>query len=86
MASIQADAVGTEIRPFEVDVPEADLDELRRRIQATRWPEKETVEDQSQGVQLATIGWGTHSGAGLGVKTAGGRTVMSHAHNGRTGF
>ena len=31
-------------------------------------------------------GWGTHSGVGLGVKTAGGRTVMSHARNGRTGF
>jgi hypothetical protein len=42
MESTQVDAVGTEIRPFEVDVPQADLDELRRRIQATRWPEKET--------------------------------------------
>jgi pimeloyl-ACP methyl ester carboxylesterase len=45
----------TEIRPFHVDVPEEDLDDLRRRIAATRWPEQETVRDQSQGVQLATI-------------------------------
>jgi pimeloyl-ACP methyl ester carboxylesterase len=45
----------TEIRPFHVDVPEEDLADLRRRIAATRWPEQETVADQSQGVQLATI-------------------------------
>jgi len=45
----------TAIRPFHVDVPEAELTELRRRINATRWPERETVMDQSQGVQLATI-------------------------------
>jgi hypothetical protein len=43
------------IREFQVDVPEAELAELRRRINATRWPERETVADQSQGVQLATI-------------------------------
>jgi pimeloyl-ACP methyl ester carboxylesterase len=43
------------IRPFHVSVPEAELAELRRRIAATRWPEKETVPDQSQGVPLATI-------------------------------
>jgi Epoxide hydrolase N terminus len=43
------------IRPFQVDVvPEAELTELRRRINATRWPERETVADASQGVQLAT--------------------------------
>src|SRR5262245_33851676 len=45
----------TTIRPFVIDVPEADLDDLRRRIAATRFPEKETVADQSQGTQLATI-------------------------------
>jgi len=45
----------TEMRPFRVDVPEEELVELRRRIAATRWPEKEPVADQSQGVQLATI-------------------------------
>ena len=42
------------IRPFHVNVPEADLTELRRRINATKWPERETVADASQGVQLAT--------------------------------
>ena len=43
------------IRPFHVNVPEADLTELRRRINATRYPERETVTDQFQGVQLAFI-------------------------------
>ena len=42
------------IRPFRVNVPEEELTELRRRINATRWPERETVTDQSQGVQLGT--------------------------------
>ena len=45
----------TNIRTFEIDFSEDDLADLRRRIQATRWPEQETVADQSQGVQLATI-------------------------------
>jgi pimeloyl-ACP methyl ester carboxylesterase len=48
-------ATTTEIRPFTVEVPDAELDELRRRIAATRWPERETVDDQTQGVPLATI-------------------------------
>src|SRR5438270_12190048 len=43
------------IRPFHVNVPEAELTELRRRINATKWPERETVTDASQGVQLATV-------------------------------
>ena len=43
------------IRPFHVNVPEAELTELRRRINATQWPERETVTDASQGVQLATM-------------------------------
>lgn len=43
------------IRPFQVNVPEAELTELRRRIKETRWPDRETVGDQSQGVQLATM-------------------------------
>ena len=52
------------IRPFHVNVPEAELTELRRRINETRWPEREPVTDQSQGVQLATMQklahhWGT---------------------------
>ncbi len=53
-----------EIRPFHVSFPDADLVELRRRVNATRWPERETVNDASQGVQLATMQklaryWGT---------------------------
>ena len=43
------------IRPFKVQVPQAALDDLRRRIAATRWPDKETVPDQSQGIQLAKL-------------------------------
>jgi hypothetical protein len=42
------------IRPFHANVSEAELTELRRRINAKRWPERETVTDASQGVQLAT--------------------------------
>jgi pimeloyl-ACP methyl ester carboxylesterase len=53
-----------EIRPFNVDVPDEALEDLRRRIAATNWPEKETVADQSQGVPLAMVKeladyWGT---------------------------
>jgi len=51
MAQANANAV----RPFRINVPEAELTELRRRINATRWPERETVTDASQGVQLGTI-------------------------------
>ena len=43
------------IRPFTFEATKADLEELRGRIRAARWPEKEHVADQSQGVQLATI-------------------------------
>jgi pimeloyl-ACP methyl ester carboxylesterase len=43
------------IRPFHVSFPEAELTDLRRRVNATRWPERETVTDATQGVQLATI-------------------------------
>jgi pimeloyl-ACP methyl ester carboxylesterase len=42
-------------RPFRVSVPDADLADLRRRLAATRWPDKETVADQSQGAQLAKL-------------------------------
>ena len=54
----------SEVRPFRFNVPEAELTELRRRINATKWPERETVADASQGVQLATTQalaryWGT---------------------------
>jgi pimeloyl-ACP methyl ester carboxylesterase len=44
----------TEIRPFHLEIPEEQLDDLRRRIESTRWPSKELVPDRSQGVQLAT--------------------------------
>src|SRR5262245_15605322 len=57
-------AMGSAIRPFRIEIPEADLTDLRRRIQATKWPERELVPDQTQGVQLATMQalaryWGT---------------------------
>jgi pimeloyl-ACP methyl ester carboxylesterase len=48
-------ADNTAIRPFTIEIPEADLKDLRARIAATRWPEKEGVEDASQGVPLATM-------------------------------
>jgi pimeloyl-ACP methyl ester carboxylesterase len=51
--SVTAEA--TAIRPFHIEVPEEQLDELRRRIAATRWPSRELVDDRSQGVQLATM-------------------------------
>jgi pimeloyl-ACP methyl ester carboxylesterase len=54
-AADQAKAKDGAIRPFSIEVPQEDLDELRRRITATRWPTKELVDDRSQGVQLATI-------------------------------
>jgi hypothetical protein len=50
-----ASSAQTALRPFQVHVAEAELTELRRRIHATKWPERETVTDQSQGVQLATM-------------------------------
>jgi pimeloyl-ACP methyl ester carboxylesterase len=64
LSSATQPAENTAIRPFEVNFREAELIEMRRRINATRWPEKETVNDSSQGVQLATIQklvryWGT---------------------------
>ena len=48
-------ATDTTVRPFHVDFPEEELDDLRRRINATRWPERETVSDDSQGVPLAMM-------------------------------
>jgi pimeloyl-ACP methyl ester carboxylesterase len=57
-------AASADIRNFTCNVPQADLDDLRKRIQATRWPDRETVNDRSQGVQLAKLQplveyWGT---------------------------
>ena len=64
LAAAAAAAAGDAIRPFHVNVPEKDLVDLRRRIAATRWPDRETVNDQSQGAQLAKFQelvryWGT---------------------------
>src|ERR1700722_1855398 len=61
---LAAPAADDAIRPFHINVPEEALVDLRRRIAATRWPDRETVTDQSQGVQLAKIQdlvnyWGT---------------------------
>jgi pimeloyl-ACP methyl ester carboxylesterase len=55
---------GDAIRPFRINIPEQDLVDLRRRVLATRWPDRETVTDQSQGMQLASLQelvryWGT---------------------------
>jgi len=63
-AAPRAPAEDNAVRPFRINVPEAALVDLRRRIAATRWPERETVTDRSQGVQLAKIQplvryWGT---------------------------
>jgi pimeloyl-ACP methyl ester carboxylesterase len=54
-ASVIATAEDNAIRPFHNNIPEEALVDLRRRIAATRWPERETVTDASQGVQLATV-------------------------------
>jgi hypothetical protein len=48
-------STSTNIRPFHVDIPEEKLDDLRRRIAATRWPTKELVADRCQGVQLTVL-------------------------------
>jgi pimeloyl-ACP methyl ester carboxylesterase len=45
----------TDVQPFHLEIPEEQIDDLRRRIEMTRWPSKELVEDRSQGVQLATL-------------------------------
>jgi pimeloyl-ACP methyl ester carboxylesterase len=57
-------ATAASIRPVHVEVPQEAIDDLRRRLRATRWPERETVDDATQGVQLATMQelvryWGT---------------------------
>ena len=54
-ASLRATAEDDAIRTFTVNFPEADLVDLRRRVKATKWPDRETVKDPSQGVQLATM-------------------------------
>ena len=48
-------SASTAIRPFSVHVPQVEIGKLRRRLAETRWPDKETVADRSQGAQLATL-------------------------------
>lgn len=55
MTQVQEPKATSDIRPFRIDVPQSELDELRRRIKATRWPTHELVVDDTQGVQLATM-------------------------------
>ena len=63
-----AAAAGDAIRPFRVNIPEEQLADLRRRIAATRWPDRETVNDRSQGVQLGTF----RRSCGTGARTTTG--------------
>jgi len=62
-SALRAAKAGDAIRPFRIDIPAAALADLRRRIAATRWPDKETVSDQSQGVPLAKISRSCATGA-----------------------
>jgi pimeloyl-ACP methyl ester carboxylesterase len=55
MTQAETSMTGAAVNPFRIDVPEEDLVDLRQRIAATTWPERETVTDESQGVQLATM-------------------------------
>jgi pimeloyl-ACP methyl ester carboxylesterase len=54
-ATMEKPQAATTVRPFTFKAPESELEEMRARIKATRWPEQEPVADESQGVQLATI-------------------------------
>jgi pimeloyl-ACP methyl ester carboxylesterase len=53
--STEKSASATAIRPLKIEIAQTEIDDLRRRLQATRWSEKETVADETQGVQLATM-------------------------------
>jgi hypothetical protein len=55
MTEVETSMARTAVRPFRINVSEEELVDLRRRILAPRWPDKETVADQSQGVPLATM-------------------------------
>jgi pimeloyl-ACP methyl ester carboxylesterase len=54
MTEVETGTLSPDIRPFHVSFPDADLADLKRRIKATRWPERETVNDETQGVRLDT--------------------------------
>jgi hypothetical protein len=47
--------MSTEIRPFKIEIPDAEIEDLRRRLASTRWPEKELVDDWSQGIPLSYV-------------------------------
>lgn len=55
IAGLAAEPAGGAVRPFRIQTPQAAIDDMKQRVLATRWPEKETVADDSQGVQLATM-------------------------------
>ena len=55
MGDARTATVENGVRPFRIEVPEGEIDELRRRIADTRWPSRELVSDRSQGVQLAAL-------------------------------
>jgi len=69
-ATSEEPAGATAVRPFRVEIPQAEVDELRRRIAATRWPDKETVDDGSQGRRSRSSE--TSSVTGALTTTAGG--------------
>jgi hypothetical protein len=79
-----------EIRPFHAEFPEAELTELRRRINATRWPERETVTDDSQGVRLVMMQREAPAGApGRGIELQEGQrydSVLAHARRAARGL
>ena len=54
-SSTTAEGSNVSIRPFQIDIPEESLQELRRRVATTRWPDRETVDDRTQGIQLARV-------------------------------
>jgi hypothetical protein len=71
---------------FSDDGAGTDVDDRERVRVAVRVDADHVVQPICSIQHTSSPGWGTHSGAGLGVKTASGRTVMGHAHKGRTGF
>src|SRR5690242_7984300 len=55
MSDATSESAGGAVRPFRIEVPQGEIDELLRRVNATRWPTRELVPDRSQGVQLAAV-------------------------------
>ena len=86
MSSTQVQAGSDSIRPFRASFPQADFDDMKRRIAPTKWPDREQVNDPSQGVQLATTqALNISSGAGLvGVPGYSGYSATKFAEIGMT--